>query len=57
VGDRYRRDEEVHRQVLLDRAEVAALLRGLGFRVRSLRGYGPVRFGRGHAGFLARKPR
>ena len=56
VGDLYRRDQEVHRQRLLDRAELAAQLRGIGFRVRILRGYGTLRFGRGHVGFLARKP-
>jgi SAM-dependent methyltransferase len=56
VGDLYRRDMEVHRQRLLDRAELAAQLRGLGFRVRILRGYGALRFRKGHIGLLARKP-
>ena len=56
VGDLYRRDQEVHRQRLLDRAELAAQLRAIGFRVRILGGYGTLRFGRGHVGFLARKP-
>jgi SAM-dependent methyltransferase len=56
VGDLYRRDDEVHRLRLFTRAEIVADLRGLGFRVRSLRGYGPLRFGPGHLGFLARKP-
>jgi SAM-dependent methyltransferase len=55
VGDLYRRDEEVHRQRLFPRSEVAARLRGLGFRVRTLTGYGPERFARGQVGFLARK--
>ena len=45
VGDLYRRDQEVHRQRLLDRAELAAQLRSIGFRVRILRGYGTLRFG------------
>jgi len=56
VGDLYRRDEEVHRQQLLKRAELASQLRSMGFRVRIIRGYGPLRFGPGHVGFTARKP-
>ncbi len=56
VGKLYRRDHEVHRQRLFTRAEMAGHLRGVGFRVRTLRGYGPLRFGPGHFGFLARKP-
>jgi SAM-dependent methyltransferase len=56
VGELYRRDHEVHRQRLIARSEVTGQLRGIGFRVRSLRGYGPLRFGPGHAGLLARKP-
>jgi SAM-dependent methyltransferase len=56
VGDLYRRDMEVHRQRLLHRSELAAQLRGLGFRVRILRGYGTLRFGKGQIGLLARKP-
>ena len=55
IGELYRRDHEVHRQRLLIRAELAAQLRGLGFRVRILRGYGTLRFGRGHVGLSARK--
>ncbi len=57
VGDLYRRDEEVHRQQLLKRAELAGQLRSIGFRVRIIRGYGPLRFGPGHVGFMARKPK
>ena len=56
MGDLYRRDHEVHRQRLLKRADLAAQLRGFGFRVRILRGYGTLRFGRGHVGLSARKP-
>jgi SAM-dependent methyltransferase len=56
VGDLYRRDEEVHRLRLCRRAEVAQQLRSCGFRVRTLRGYGPMRFPPGWFGFLARKP-
>jgi SAM-dependent methyltransferase len=54
VGPAYRRDHEVHRQRLYPSAEAAALLRGAGFRVRVLRGYGELRFARGLTGFLAR---
>jgi SAM-dependent methyltransferase len=56
VGEFYRRDHEVHRLRLIPRAAMTALLRGLGFRVRVLRSYGPLPFVRGHVGFLARKP-
>jgi SAM-dependent methyltransferase len=56
VGDLYRRDQEVHRQRLLSRSELTSELRKIGFRVRTLRSYGPLRFGRGHVGFLGRKP-
>jgi len=55
VGDLYRRDHEIHHQRLLSRLELAQKLRKAGFRLRSLSGYGSLRFGRGHTGFLARK--
>jgi SAM-dependent methyltransferase len=56
VGAFYRRDQEVHRQRLMNRSDLTAPLRRMGFRVRILRGYGPLRFGPGHVGFIARKP-
>ena len=56
VGDLCRRDQEAHCQRLLPQLELAAQLRSIGFRVRVLRGYGRLRFGRGHVGLLARKP-
>src|SRR4051794_26702297 len=56
VGEMYRRDHEVHRLRLLQAAELASELRGLGFRVRTLSGYGPKRFAPGHVGFLAGRP-
>jgi hypothetical protein len=56
VGDLYRRDHEMHHQRLLPRRELANDLRTTGFRVRMLTGYGSLRFGAGHTGFLARKP-
>lgn len=55
VGELYRRDHEVHRQRLFPRREVTELLRGAGFRVRALKGYGELEFPPGLAGFLARK--
>jgi SAM-dependent methyltransferase len=57
VGRHYRRDEEVHRLGLFDRGRVLRRLRGIGFRVRLLRGYGQLRFRPSHVGFLARKTR
>lgn len=56
VGKLYRRDREVHHVRLYDRTELATMLRGVGFRVRPLRGYGELRFPKGLAGFQARKP-
>jgi SAM-dependent methyltransferase len=56
VGELYRRDDEVHEVRVFERAELAGPLRQAGFRVRPLAGYARLRFGRGHLGFLARKP-
>jgi SAM-dependent methyltransferase len=56
VGELYRRDHEVHRLRLLNRSELSAQLRDIGFRVRTLSGYGPLRFPTGYVGFVARKP-
>jgi SAM-dependent methyltransferase len=56
VGDHYRRDHEIHHQRLLPRVELTQKLRTAGFRLRTLGGYGALRFGPGHTGFLARKP-
>jgi SAM-dependent methyltransferase len=56
VGELYRRDLETHRLRLLRRSELASELRGLGFRVRFLSGYGPSQFAPGHVGFLAGRP-
>lgn len=55
VGELYRRDEEVHRQRLMDSSQVVEQLRDVGFRVRLLSGYGQWRFPAGVVGFLARK--
>jgi SAM-dependent methyltransferase len=56
VGKLYRRSHEEHRLRLFTRPELTGKLRGAGFRVRLLRGYGPMRFPPGLIGFLARKP-
>jgi SAM-dependent methyltransferase len=55
AGETYRRDEEVHKLRLIGREPIAEGLRGLGFHVRVLDGYGGARFPPGLAGFLARK--
>jgi SAM-dependent methyltransferase len=54
-GELYRRDHEVHRLLLYPPAEIRAALRASGFGVKTLRGYGDVRFSRGWTGFLAYK--
>jgi SAM-dependent methyltransferase len=56
VGELYRRDEEVHRQRLIDPKQLKDVLRGVGFRVRVLVGYGDEQFPPGLTGFLAEKP-
>jgi hypothetical protein len=56
VGELYRRAEEVHRLRLLPAGEVLTELRQAGFRARSLRGYGALRFPPGLRGFLAWRP-
>lgn len=56
LGKLYRRSEETHQIRLYRSAEIAASLRRAGFAVKRLRGYGEMRFARGHVGFLARKP-
>jgi SAM-dependent methyltransferase len=56
AGKLYRRDHEVHRLRLFTRPALVRQLRGVGFRVRLLHGYGDRRFPPGYAGFLARKP-
>jgi SAM-dependent methyltransferase len=56
VGDLYRRDQEVHRQLLFSRTQVESWLREVGFEVRMLGAYGPEPLlSPGHVGFLARK--
>jgi len=54
-GNSYRRTDEVHHVKLIDREAVLGSLRRQGFTARALRGYGELRFAKGHVGFLARK--
>ena len=55
-GEHYRRSDEVHRQRLYRVPDIARYLRQVGFRVRTVRGYGRYRLTRAHAAFIARKP-
>ena len=55
-GEHYRRSDEVHRQRLYRAPDIARYLRQVGFRVRTVRGYGRYRLRRAHAAFIARKP-
>jgi SAM-dependent methyltransferase len=56
LPDRVARDDETHTLELYDRAELLALLRDAGFRVRVVHGYGRgARVPRGHAVYIAQK--
>jgi SAM-dependent methyltransferase len=54
-GDTFRRDHELHVLRLYPRREIEGSLRGAGFRVRPLGGYGERRLAPGHIAFCARK--
>jgi SAM-dependent methyltransferase len=56
VGKLYRREQEVHTLRLFAGAGLARHLRLIGFRVRLLRNYGPLRFPPGYVALLGRKP-
>lgn len=56
IGKLYRRHEEVHRLRLYRPAEVASMLRQVGFRVRTVRQYGDYPLLKKRVGFVARKP-
>lgn len=56
VGEHYRRDDEVHRLRLYESSEIVRELRRVGFRVRTMRGYGRYPLPKAHAAFVARKP-
>jgi SAM-dependent methyltransferase len=55
VGKLYRRDHEVHRLRLYKASEMAARLRRVGFRVRTLRRYGNMPLPQQMVGFVASK--
>jgi SAM-dependent methyltransferase len=55
-GKLYRRHEETHRIQLYRQADVAAILRKIGFRVRPVRHYGDYALLPKRVGFIARKP-
>jgi SAM-dependent methyltransferase len=55
-GDLYQRHSETHRLRLYEREPLRESLRKIGFRVRTLRGYGEFAFPPGYAGFLCTKP-
>jgi SAM-dependent methyltransferase len=55
VGERYRRDDEVHRLRLYGSAEIARELLRAGFRVQTMRAYGRYPLPRAHTAFVARK--
>lgn len=56
VGEHYRRDEEVHRVRLYRTSDLSAELEQAGFRVQTMRSYGPLPLSEGHTAFVARKP-
>jgi SAM-dependent methyltransferase len=56
VGTLYRRSTETHVVHLFRAADIARELRGVGFRVRILRGYGALKFRKAQVGFIATKP-
>ena len=56
VGRQYRRAEETHVQQLYRGSQLANDLREIGFRIRTVRGYGHLRFLKAHVGLIARKP-
>jgi len=55
VGRQYRRAEETHVQQLYRGSQLAGDLRQIGFRVRTVRGYGEFRFPKAHVGLIAGK--
>jgi len=55
VGRQYRRTEETHVQQLYRGSQLASDLRGIGFRVRTVRGYGDFRFQKAQVGLIGQK--
>ncbi len=56
VGERYRRDDEVHRVRLYGPGGVRDELGQVGFEVEILHAYGDYPLGENHAAFVARRP-
>ena len=56
VGKLYRRSEETHRLRLYWAADLARILRNIGFRAKVLRGYGKYHLTGNRAALFARKP-
>ena len=56
IGRHYRRTKETHVQQLYRGSQLAGDLRQIGFRVRTVRGYGDFRFPKALVGLIARKP-
>lgn len=56
VGDLYRRDEEVHRLILLETTALANGLRDTGFEAETIARYGAEPLPAGVVAFVARKP-
>lgn len=56
-GDAYRRDHEVHKLRLFQKAELIEPLKAIGFRTRILRGYGEHPFPPGYMAVVAKKPK
>ena len=54
-GDAYYRDDEVHRLRLYEGGWLVDQLRTAGFRVRTVKAYGDLKFPPGYLGFVARK--
>jgi SAM-dependent methyltransferase len=55
VGEYYRRDEEIHRQLLYNAAEIANELRQVGFQVQISRSYGRYNLPKARAALVASK--
>lgn len=55
VGDYYRRDDEIHRQLLYKLTDIARELQQVGFDVQAMQHYGQYSLPPAHVAFIARK--
>lgn len=55
VGEHFRRDQETHRLKLYSKPKMLTWLRGVGFRVRTFRGYGDYQLTKRQSVFTCRK--